>query len=148
MLLVAFYRAAALPLLHAAGIATVLVYAQAALDRLVRLRVLRRRDCRSTAFRIAVRRRRCVPRRHRAWRSIFLVAGFWSARRIVAASAGRARPPGRAGARWCRWSCLLSLWVAFGNLDRDLRLRRRRARAGRGIRRWRRGDRARAKSRR
>ena len=117
MLLVAFYRPAALPLLHAAGIATVLVFAQAALVGSFVFRVSGGEvsvDGFAASPFVSVLRPAGI-----VLAILFLVDGFWSAWRSIAASPARA-------AAWAGWGALVplvvlaSLWVAFGNLDRDL----------------------------
>ncbi|RLP25383.1 DUF2339 domain-containing protein [Mesorhizobium sp. YM1C-6-2] len=117
MLLVAFYRPAALPLLHAAGIATVLVFAQAALTGSFVFRVSGGEvsvDGFAASPFVSVLRPAGI-----VLAILFLVDGFWSAGRSIGASPARA-------AAWAGWGALTplvvlaSLWVAFGNLDRDL----------------------------
>ena len=117
MLLVAFYRPAALPLLHAAGIATVLVFAQAALVGSFVFRVSGGEvsvDGFAASPFVSVLRPAGI-----VLAILFLVDGFWSAWRSIAASPARA-------AAWAGWGALVplvvlaSLWVAFGNLDRAL----------------------------
>ena len=116
MLLVAFYRPAALPLLHAAGVATVLVHAQAALTGTFEFRFssgeITINGFSASPFASSLRPAGIVLA------IVFLVDGLWAAWR----SAGSA--PARAAA-WAWWGALVplavlvSLWVAFGNLDRD-----------------------------
>lgn len=116
MLLVAFYRPAALPLLHAAGIATVLVFAQAALAGSFAFRVsggeILVEGFSASPFVSILRPAGIVLA------ILFLVDGLWSAWRSIGASPARA-------AAWAGWGALAplavlaSLWVAFGDLDRD-----------------------------
>jgi len=116
MLLVAFYRPTALPLLHAAGIATVLVHAQAALTGSFVLQFsggeMTVDGFAASPFVSALRPAGIVLA------IIFLVDGFWSAWRTIAAAPVRA-------AAWAGWGTLVplvvlaSLWVTSGNLDRD-----------------------------
>jgi uncharacterized membrane protein len=117
MLLVAFYRPAALPLLHAAGIATVLVFAQTALVGSFVFRVSGGEvsvDGFAASPFVSVLRPAGI-----VLAILFLVDGFWSAWRSIGAWPARA-------AAWAGWGALVplvvlaSLWVAFGNLDRDL----------------------------
>ena len=103
MLLVAFYRPTALPLLHAAGIATVLVHAQAALTG-------------SFAFQFSGGEMSVDGFAASPFVSALRPAGIVLA--ISSSSTGSGargapspchrpeRPPGRAGAHSCRWSCL------------------------------------------
>jgi uncharacterized membrane protein len=116
MLLVAFYRPPAIPLLHASGIATVLVHVQAALTGTFALQFsggeLSADGFVTSPFVSALKPAGIVLA------IIFLVDGFWSAWRTIATSPARA-------AVWAGWGTLVplvvlaSLWVAFGNLDRD-----------------------------
>jgi uncharacterized membrane protein len=116
LLLVAFYRPLALPLLHAAGIATVLVHAQAALTGSFafefpggELSV----DGFAVSPYVSLLRPAGI-----VLAIIFIADGFWSAWRSVGSAPARA-------AAWAGWGTLVplavlaSLWVAFGNLDRD-----------------------------
>lgn len=117
MLAVALYRPAALSLLFAAGIASVLVYLRNALGGTFDLDLpigaltvegLPIEVAGSTLTRIG-------------WLLglVFAGAGFWSARRQVTAEPWRA-------AAWAGWgiavplAVLFSLWLAYGNPDRDL----------------------------
>ncbi|MBZ9863048.1 DUF2339 domain-containing protein [Mesorhizobium sp. CA12] len=112
---VALYRPGALPLVFAAGIATVMIYlgiippatiGPNALDVGLDAQPLASSDV--LTFRIGV-----------ALGMIFLAAGFWAARRFAAAAPVRA-------ACWAAWGViaplvvLLSLWLTFGDIDRDL----------------------------
>ncbi|MBZ9660886.1 DUF2339 domain-containing protein [Mesorhizobium sp. ESP-6-4] len=111
----ALYRPRALPLLFAAGIATLLIYlgiippatiGANALDVGLDAQPLASSDV--LTFRIGV-----------ALGMIFLAAGFWAARRFAAAAPVRA-------ACWAAWGViaplvvLLALWLTFGDIDRDL----------------------------
>ncbi|MBZ9767155.1 DUF2339 domain-containing protein [Mesorhizobium sp. CA6] len=112
---VALYRPRALPLVFAAGIATVMIYlgiippatiGPNALDVGLDAQPLASSDV--LTFRIGV-----------ALGMIFLAAGFWAARRFAAAAPLRA-------ACWAAWGViaplvvLLTLWLTFGDIDRDL----------------------------
>ncbi|MBZ9868987.1 DUF2339 domain-containing protein [Mesorhizobium sp. CA15] len=112
---VALYRPRALPLVFAAGIATVMIYlgiippatiGANALDVGLDAQLLASSDV--LTFRIGV-----------ALGMIFLAAGFWAARRFAAAAPLRA-------ACWAAWGViaplvvLLALWLTFGDIDRDL----------------------------
>lgn len=117
MLLVAFYRPAALPLLHAAGVATVLVFARAAVTGAFVLHFSGGEvsiDGFSAAPSVLVLKPAGI-----VLAIIFLVDGFWSAWRCAGSAPVRA-------AAWAGWGALAplailaSLWVALGNLDRDL----------------------------
>ncbi|HEY6630026.1 MAG TPA: DUF2339 domain-containing protein [Rhizobiaceae bacterium] len=117
MLLVAFYRPTALPLLHAAGIATVLVLVQAALTGSFVFQFsggeLTVDGFAASPFVAALMPAGIVLA------IVFLVDGYWSAWRSAAIAPARA-------AAWAGWGTLVplvvlaSLWVTFGNLDRDL----------------------------
>ncbi|WP_224544135.1 DUF2339 domain-containing protein [Mesorhizobium sp. CA16] len=111
----ALYRPRALPLVFAAGIATVMIYlgiippatiGADALDVGLDAQPLASSDV--LTFRIGV-----------ALGMIFLAAGFWAARRFAAAAPLRA-------ACWAAWGViaplvvLLALWLTFGDIDRDL----------------------------
>lgn len=110
----ALYRARALPLLHAAGIASVLVYLA-----LLPIGLL------FPDFQTALE---AVPlfavdapmgRVGLALGVIFIATGFWTAQKLVSANAYRS-------ASWAAWSVAvplvitLSLWATYGNLDHDL----------------------------
>jgi uncharacterized membrane protein len=116
MLLVAFYRPRGLPLLHGAGIATVLVFAQAALTGSFALQ-FSGGDFSLNGFPASPFASTLFPAGI-VLALIFLVDGFWAAWRSVGTAPPRA-------AAWTGWAALaplvvlLSLWVAFGNLDRD-----------------------------
>ncbi|RUW67532.1 DUF2339 domain-containing protein, partial [Mesorhizobium sp. M2A.F.Ca.ET.067.02.1.1] len=112
---VALYRPRALPLVFAAGIATVLIYlgiippatiGADALDVGLDAQPLASSD--TLTFRIGI-----------ALALIFLAAGFWAARRLAATAATRA-------ACWAAWGViaplvvLAALWLTFGDIDRDL----------------------------
>ncbi|MDQ2704669.1 MAG: DUF2339 domain-containing protein, partial [Pseudomonadota bacterium] len=117
MLLVAFYRPAALPLLHAAGLATVLVFARTAVTGSFDIRLsggeISLDGFAASPFVAALRPAGIVLA------IVFLVDGFWSAWRSVHSAPARA-------AAWAGWGTLAplvvlaSLWAVFGNLDRDL----------------------------
>ncbi|MEP9388894.1 DUF2339 domain-containing protein [Mesorhizobium sp. KR9-304] len=117
MLVVAFYRPTGLPLLHAAGIATVLVHAQAALTGSFAFQFsggeVLLEGFAASPYVSALRPAGIVLA------IIFLVDGFWSAWRSAGSDQARA-------AAWAGWGTLVplvvlvSLWVAFGDLDRDL----------------------------
>ena len=115
MLLATFYRPAAIALLHAAGVATVIVYAQAFTGDFA----FQFSGGEMTVDGFAVSS--FVPALMPAGivlAIIFLVDGYWSAWRTIAAEPARA-------AAWAGWGTLVplvvlaSLWVTFGNLDRD-----------------------------
>ncbi|TPK94220.1 MULTISPECIES: DUF2339 domain-containing protein [unclassified Mesorhizobium] len=112
---VALYRPRALPLVFAAGIATVLIYlgiippatiGANALDVGLDAQPLASSD--TLTFRIGI-----------ALGLIFLAAGFWAARRFAATASLRA-------ACWAAWgviaplTVLTALWLTFGDIDRDL----------------------------
>ncbi|MER8698355.1 DUF2339 domain-containing protein [Mesorhizobium sp. M1273] len=114
---VALYRPRALALLHAAGLATVLVYLGIIPPTTIAsdfsggaLGVDGMPVVASDAlmFRVGI-----------ALGLVFIGAGFWAARRFAASGWLRA-------AAWAAWSAvaplviLLALWSTFGNLDRDL----------------------------
>ncbi|MDX8456607.1 DUF2339 domain-containing protein [Mesorhizobium sp. VK9D] len=111
---VALYQPRALPLVFAAGIATVLIYlgiippatiGADALDVGLDAQPLASSD--TLTFRIGI-----------ALGLIFLAAGFWAARRFAATAPVRA-------ACWAAWGVvaplvvLLALWLTFGDIDRD-----------------------------
>ncbi|MCX7304633.1 MAG: DUF2339 domain-containing protein [Hyphomicrobiales bacterium] len=117
LLVVAFYRTSALALVHAAGIATVIVFAKAALagsfafefaGGLVSFDGFLEQPHPATLFPAGV-----------VLAIVFLVDGFWSAWRCVGSQPARA-------AAWSSWATLVpvvilaALWIAFGNLGRDL----------------------------
>lgn len=112
---VALYRPRALPLIFAAGIATVLIYlgiippaaiGADALDVGLDAQPLASSD--TLTFRIGI-----------ALGLIFIAAGFWAARRFAATVPTRA-------ACWAAWGVipplvvLTALWLTFGDIDRDL----------------------------
>lgn len=112
---VALYRPRALPLVFAAGVATVLIYlgiippatiGANALDVGLDARPLASSD--TLTFRIGI-----------ALGLIFIAVGFWAARRFAAIAPRRA-------ACWAAWGVivplvvLLALWLTFGDIDRDL----------------------------
>lgn len=111
---VALYRPRALPLVFAAGIATVLIYlgiippatiGANALDVGLDAQPLAASD--TLTFRIGI-----------ALGMVFLAAGFWAARRFAVTAPRRA-------ACWAAWGViaplvvLLALWLTFGDIDRD-----------------------------
>ena len=117
LLATALYRRRALPLLHAAGAATAVVY-------------LLMMPFASISFDFsgfhrgfegiqAVTSSAPMGRIGIVLVLLFVAAGFWSASRLAAMSASHA-------ASWAAWAVaaplliLLSTWTAFGNLDRDL----------------------------
>ncbi|MER9184071.1 DUF2339 domain-containing protein, partial [Mesorhizobium sp. M0767] len=114
---VALYRPRALALLHAAGLATVLVYLGIIPPTTIAS------DFSGGALGVdgmpVVGSDALMLRVGIALGLVFIGAGFWTARRF--ASAGWLR-----AAAWAGWSAvaplviLLALWSAFGNLDRDL----------------------------
>ncbi|MDX8524672.1 DUF2339 domain-containing protein [Mesorhizobium sp. MSK_1335] len=112
---VPLYRPRALPLVFAAGVATVLIYlgiippATIGADALdVGLDAQPFASSDTLTFRIGI-----------ALGLIFLAAGFWAARRLAATASVRA-------ACWAAWGViaplvvLLALWLTFGDIDRDL----------------------------
>ncbi|TPM83354.1 DUF2339 domain-containing protein [Mesorhizobium sp. B2-3-3] len=116
MVAVALYRPLALPLLYAAGLATVLIY----------LGIIPPTSITSdfsggvlgvdgSPLAIA---NTLTLRIGLALGLVFIVAGLWAARRFAAATQIRA-------ASWAAWGVivplviLLALWFTFGNLDRD-----------------------------
>lgn len=117
MLLVALYRSAALVMLFAAGVVIVLVYLRSILGGTFELDLpigmltvegLPAEAAGSMLGRIG-------------WvlSLVFAGTGFWNARRLVAGAPGRA-------AAWAGWGVAvplvvgLSLWLTYGNPDRDL----------------------------
>src|SRR5690606_17763344 len=116
MLVIALYRSTALPLLHAAGAATVLVYAGAAAAGSFHLvfpaASVSIEAAPVSPFLDALRPAGLVLA------ISFLVAGLSHGSRIVAARPLRA-------AMWAGWAAavptviLFALWVLFGNIDRD-----------------------------
>jgi uncharacterized membrane protein len=116
MIVVAFYRPGGLPLLHAAGIATVLVLAQAALTGSFIFQALGG-ELSIDGFGPSPFVAALLPAGI-VLAIIFLVDGFWRAWRDAPASPVRA-------AAWSGWGTLMplvalaSLWITFGNPDRD-----------------------------
>lgn len=116
MLLVAFYRPSTMALLHGAGVATVLVLAQAAFTGTFEFGfsggAFTVDGFPASPFAASLRPAGIVLA------ILFLVDGFWAAWRSVAVAPSRA-------AAWTFWAALapiavlISLWIAFGNLDRD-----------------------------
>ncbi|MEQ1943962.1 DUF2339 domain-containing protein [Mesorhizobium sp. VNQ89] len=117
MLLVAFYRPTALALVHAAGLATAVVYAQAELTGTFGFG-FSGGELTVDGFQVSPFAATLLPAGI-VLAIIFLVDGYWSAWRSVAAAPVRA-------AVWSGWGTLVplvllaSLWASFGNLDRDL----------------------------
>ncbi|WFP62010.1 DUF2339 domain-containing protein [Mesorhizobium sp. WSM4904] len=112
---VALYRPRALPLVFAAGLATVLIYlgiippAAIGVDALnVGLGAEPLATSDALTFRLGI-----------ALALVFIGAGFWAARRFAAAAPVRA-------ASWAAWGViaplvvLTALWLTFGDIDRDL----------------------------
>ncbi|MER9472462.1 DUF2339 domain-containing protein [Mesorhizobium sp. M0520] len=114
---VALYRPRALALLHAAGLATVLVYLGIIPPTTIAS------DFSGGALGVdgmpVVASDALMLRVGIALGLVFIGAGFWAARRFAASGWLRA-------AAWAAWSAvaplviLLALWSTFGNLDRDL----------------------------
>ncbi|ESX75577.1 DUF2339 domain-containing protein [Mesorhizobium sp. M0563] len=114
---VALYRPRALALLHAAGLATVLVYLGIIPPTTVAA------DFSGGALGVdgvpVAASDALMLRIGIALGLVFIGAGFWAARRFAAPGWLRA-------ATWAAWSAvaplviLLALWFTFGNLDRDL----------------------------
>jgi len=117
MLLVAFYRRGALALVHAAGIATVVVFAKAALVGSFAFRFAGG-DLAFEGFAESPYLATLLPAGI-VLAIVFLVDGFWSAWRSIGSAPARA-------AVWAGWGTLVpvvvlaSLWVAFGDLGRDI----------------------------
>ena len=117
MVAVALYRAQAIALLHAAGAAAAMVFIRHAFSG----------NFDFDFFGEAVTLQGFPPlpsgtgivRAGMAIGAVFAAAGLWNARRVVAEQGGRA-------ATWAAWGVavplviLFSVWLAFGNLDRDL----------------------------
>ncbi|RWG85371.1 MAG: DUF2339 domain-containing protein [Mesorhizobium sp.] len=112
---VALYRPRALPLVFAAGLATVLIYlgiippatiGADALDVGLGAEPLATSD--TLTFRLGI-----------ALALVFIAAGFWAARRFAASAPVRS-------ASWAAWGViaplvvLTALWFTFGDIDRDL----------------------------
>ncbi|MER8827544.1 DUF2339 domain-containing protein [Mesorhizobium sp. M0938] len=114
---VALYRPLALALLHAAGLATVLVYLGIIPPTSIAS------DLASGGLSVdglpAVASDARMLRIGIALGLVFIGTGFWAARRFAASAQIRA-------ASWAAWGVvaplviLLALWFTFGNLDRDL----------------------------
>lgn len=117
LLLVAFYRRSALPLVHAAGIATVVVFAKAALVGTFAFQFAGG-DLSFEGFAESPYLATLIPAGI-VLAIVFLVDGFWSAWRSIGSAPARA-------AVWAGWGTLVplvvlaSLWVAFGDLGRDI----------------------------
>jgi uncharacterized membrane protein len=119
MLLVALYRAPALPLLYAAGIAAVLVHARTLFSGYFTFDVFTGGEviveaAPASPFAASLRPAGTVLA------VAFLAAGYWYGRLIVA------QAPVWRSASWVGWGTLVPLvvlftqWIIFGNLDRDL----------------------------
>jgi uncharacterized membrane protein len=117
LLLVAFYRRSALALVHAAGIATVVVFAKAALVGTFAFQFAGG-DLTFEGFAASPFLATLIPAGI-VFAIVFLVDGFWSAWRSIGSAPARA-------AVWAGWGTLVplvvlaSLWVAFGDLGRDI----------------------------
>lgn len=117
MLAVALYRPAALAMLFAAGIATVLVYLRNIFGGTVELDLpIGGLTVEGLPIEVAGA---TLTRIGWALGLVFAGAGFWNARRLVAVGPWRS-------AAWAGWAVtvplvvLFSLWLAYGNPDRDL----------------------------
>ncbi len=116
MLVVAFYAPAASSLLHAAGVATALVYLHAALSGHFAFAApggqMSIEGFEASPFLVMLRPAGTVLA------LVFLTDGYWAAWRTIAAAPSRA-------AAWTAWGSLVplvvlsALWIAFGDLDRD-----------------------------
>ncbi|MEW9837587.1 DUF2339 domain-containing protein [Mesorhizobium marinum] len=117
MIVVAFYRPGAVSLLHAAGVATVLVNVKLALTGSFALQLpggdLSFEGFEASPFAAVLGQAGLVLA------VLFLVDGIWGAWRAIASAPARA-------AAWTGWAVLVPLvvlasqWIAFGDLDRDL----------------------------
>ncbi len=116
MVLVAVLRMPALPMLHAAGAAALLVSLRTAMQGTFTLRVFGG-EFMLDGFPVSPFSAILQPV-GAIIALVFLIAGFWQAARFVAASPYRA-------AAWSGWGAMVPLaalaahWIAFGNLDRD-----------------------------
>ncbi len=117
MLLVAVLRTPALPMLHAAGIAALLVSLRIAMQGTFTLRVF---GGEFMLDGVSVLPYSAMLQPVGAVIAlVFLIAGFWQAARFVAVWPHRA-------AAWSGWGAMVPLaalaahWIAFGNLDRDV----------------------------
>ncbi|UCI18166.1 DUF2339 domain-containing protein [Mesorhizobium sp. B2-1-8] len=116
MVAVALYRPLALPLLYAAGLATVLIYLGIIPPTSIGS------DFSSGALGVdgvpLVTANALSLRLGIGLGLVFIAAGLWAARRFAATTQSRA-------ASWAAWGViaplviLLALWLTFGNLDRD-----------------------------
>jgi uncharacterized membrane protein len=117
LLLVAFYRRRALALVHAAGIATVVVFAKATLTGSFAFQFAGG-DLTFEGFAESPYLATLFPAGI-VLAIVFLVDGFWSAWRSIGSAPARA-------AVWAGWGTLVplvvlgSLWVAFGDFGRDV----------------------------
>lgn len=117
MVAAALYRSRAVALLYGAGIATVLAYVF--LMPLQSLWLDLSNGYLSVDGMTAVAASGLMPRLGIPLGLIFIGTGFWSAHRLAATNPNRA-------ASWAFWGVtvplviLLSLWIAFGDIDRDL----------------------------
>jgi uncharacterized membrane protein len=118
MLTVALLRAPAIALLHAAGIAAAIIFLRYAFSGSISLDLLGGTIQLDGFEPIAVNTSRIVWA-GAALGAIFPAAGLWNAWRLAALSPDRATI-------WAGWAVavplvvLFSVWVAFGNLDRDV----------------------------
>ena len=116
MVLVAVLRTPALPMLHAAGVAALLVSLRTAMQGTFTLRVFGG-EFMLDGFPVSPFSAILQPV-GAIVALVFLAAGFWQAARFVAATPYRA-------AAWSGWGAMVPLaalaahWIAFGNLDRD-----------------------------
>jgi uncharacterized membrane protein len=117
MVAAALYRSRAVALLYGAGIATALAYVF--LMPLQSLWLDLSNGYLSVDGMTAVAASGLMPRLGIPLGLIFIGTGFWSAHRLAASNPNRA-------ASWVFWGftaplvILLSLWIAFGDIDRDL----------------------------
>ena len=117
MVAIAFFRPAALPLLHAAGAATVLAHARFAFGGSFAIDTV--------GGQLTIDGLPAAPYSAisvwagAALAAILLCAGFYKARDLVASAPARA-------AAWAAWAVIaplvsvVSFWIAFGNLDQEL----------------------------
>ncbi|WP_353642068.1 DUF2339 domain-containing protein [Mesorhizobium sp. WSM2239] len=116
MVAIALYRPGALALLHAAGAASVVAYARAALSGTFAF------DFAGGSLVIdgfpATPFSALMPYIGAAIGALFLAAGLWSARNLAASAPVR-------GAHWAAWAALtplailMAVWIISGNPDRD-----------------------------
>ena len=113
---VALHRPAGLPLLHAAGAASVLAYARLAFSGSFGVDIMGE-NLTVDGFEMLLPSSSTVPIGF-VLAAIFLGAGYYRARSLVALH-------GREAAAWAGWGTLVplaalaSFWIAFGNIDRD-----------------------------